>query len=115
MSGPNPHRNTDAQEERFDDQSDGLNYLGVTSRGYDMYYDDENHVHATAEPDAEGPLRLGDRTPLGDDTSLGEFIDDIEDQIGWEELSPFAESHRDTEGDEAVDDGDRDADDAAER
>lgn len=104
MPGPNPHRNTDAQEDRFDDQSNELNFLGVTTRGYEMYYDDEDHVHGTAEPDAQGPIRLQDRTPLGDNTSLGEFISDIEDQIGWEELSPFAESHRATQGDEATDD-----------
>lgn len=110
MPGPSPNSPTDSEKERFDhpDSHDGHDLIGTTTRGYPMYYDQKNHATAAGEiDDAEGPIRLKDRELLGDDTSLGDFIDRIEEEIGWDSLSPFGEDHQNDAGDEDVTERDR--------
>ena len=66
--------------------------LGVNTEGQPVYYDEEAHARRDAPADADAEDWRDDR-PLDEDATVGDLLDDVEESVGWDELTDYARDH----------------------
>jgi hypothetical protein len=70
---------------------DGSKILGIEGEGSVVYWDPVREVTLSGEVAPEDDLsELQIRDELGLDESLGDRIEEIESNVGWQELSEYA-------------------------
>jgi hypothetical protein len=70
--------------------------LGVNTEGQPVYYDEEAHARRDAATDADADADAADwddDRPLDDDVTVGDLLDDVEESVGWDELTDYARDH----------------------
>lgn len=73
-------------------EHDGSQLVGVDSDGGVHYYDPVDKRLAKGDPeDGEVDPEWDDGRDLGPDESLSDVIDDIEETVGWDQLTDYAE------------------------
>jgi hypothetical protein len=76
---------------------DGLWKLGVDAEGTPVYYDADRHSRVDGHAESESVARE-DGVSLEQSTSVGQLIREIEDDVGWDELSDYARDRAPEEG-----------------
>ncbi|MFU8869509.1 hypothetical protein [Natronococcus sp.] len=91
-------------EAKFDEHSeDDVEYVGSTAEGTPMFFDTASRSVFEGEYDGEETVvdRHGSERELEDRASVGEAIETLGDELGWESLSEFGREHtRDDENGE---------------
>ncbi|WP_293030885.1 hypothetical protein [Natronococcus sp.] len=78
---------------KFDEHSeDDVEYVGSTAEGTPMFFDTASRSVFEGEYDDEETVvdRPGSERELEERASLGETIETLGDELGWESLSEFA-------------------------
>lgn len=81
--------------------------LGVNTEGRPIYYDEEAHARrdASDEDDEGASDDWHDERSMDDSSSVGDLLDDVERNVGWDELTDYARDHL-----PGVEDADSDSD-----
>lgn len=72
--------------------TDGLRKLGVDAEGTPVYYDADRHSRVNGHVESESVARE-EGVSLEQSTSVGQLVREIEDDVGWDELSDYAREH----------------------
>ncbi|AGB37705.1 hypothetical protein [Natronococcus occultus] len=85
---------------KFDEHSeDDVEYVGATSEGTPMFFNTASRSIFEGEYDGKETVvdRPGTERELEDRASVGEMIENLGDELGWESLSEFGREHADDE------------------
>lgn len=96
MARRSPHRAAYQEYEVADEERRGSEYLGTVSSGVAMFYHPDSNSVFEGEPDDDErsirPVRESERS-LDDGESIGDAVERIGDELGWDGLSEFAADH----------------------
>lgn len=101
-----PGRDGRSVEQYPQELEDGSKVLGVDEEGSVQYWDPVREVTLGGRVSPDGDLsELEVRRELGMNESLDDVVREIEDAVGWDSLSSYAEGLL-GEGDDGTDNGD---------
>ena len=78
-----------------DSGAGGPSYVGTVEGGAAWHYDETNEELFETDPDSENRrlVRSGESRRVDSDAGLGEAVERLGDELGWESLSAFAREH----------------------
>ncbi|WP_254536654.1 hypothetical protein [Halomarina litorea] len=80
-------------DDRFPEEYDGGQLLGVNGRGAPVYYDEAGRATFEGMATVDGVVGRENERPVADGSTVEDLVDDTRERAGWTWLSDFAKSH----------------------
>ena len=104
-TGPNESRDTATGLGGYPAEAGNATLLGVSLRGTPIYHDaEENRRLEGYRETTDGTEDWQNEVAHDEDATVGDVIDEVEETIGWDKLTDFAEEHVPSVGDDGDDD-----------